>query len=363
MTLKKRLGVLGRIAVGTCAVAIGVYGLYRYAMLKVEEADAETARIRAAKQNLTLRFNQNLKDSRAVVAKLAPVVASQLTPYCNVEEFTAELQQLRLDKKAAADPASKQRKAELWESLKIAAFTRAISALYLINLLNILTLVQLSVLAKFSYICSVSSRPIFLSSDTERMFLTLTWYLLHKGIFECTRRVKEAVEFVFTDTSVSTDVSCDEFLARIISIRISVEGSGADRSTYLDFSTFLLPPTGEEKSALKEALNADAAATSAIEEDETLSHILNQTREFLERDTSFDKFEIHVRQSLFSAVPTTASEKIEDVTDVLEKRVKLASSLPTISKFSSLVFAKEDNIILEVSFNTEYLIPEVLNKL
>lgn len=86
--------------------------------------------------------------------------------------------------------------------------------MYSITLLTLLTHVQLNLLGRFTYVWSVSvlnkSEPTirlqheddpnsgngFLDPMTERMFLSTSWWLLHRGWRKCAERVKEAVDQV-----------------------------------------------------------------------------------------------------------------------------------------------------------------------
>ncbi|KAJ3065353.1 peroxin, partial [Podochytrium sp. JEL0797] len=191
MVASKR-SLVGRLLVGTTALVATGYVAYRYAIYALEESEKERARDRAAKQNLTLRFQQNLRDCRSTVLKLVPVICSQLYPQCDVEAITESLQSLR--KTDLSPDEIRKRKACLWEDLKIASFTRTVSALYLINLLHCFTHIQLNIIGRFTYLATASPSAEDLSYETERKFLMFSWYLLHTGLFECTARVKQAVE-------------------------------------------------------------------------------------------------------------------------------------------------------------------------
>lgn len=77
--------------------------------------------------------------------------------------------------------------------------------------MTLLTHIQLNLLGRFTYIWSVSvlnkSEPTirlqqegaepdvgFLDPQIERMFLSVSWWLLHRGWKGCAERVQEAVD-------------------------------------------------------------------------------------------------------------------------------------------------------------------------
>lgn len=121
---------------------------------------------------------------------------------------------------------NKKIKRDLWATLKTKSFTRTLVSVYLVNLVTILSCVQLSLLGRYAYIDSVAamkqkrdaespSKGKLLSLDAdignhddldeverciseqvERHYLTLSWYLVNVGWKECVNRVQKAVEEV-----------------------------------------------------------------------------------------------------------------------------------------------------------------------
>lgn len=115
---------------------------------------------------------------------------------------------------------------------RLAAFTRALTTLYLISLLTIQTHVQLSLLGRASYVAAVvaglpapdspaSSQLDLLNAsaeddlemaelardvdlaereggraEVERLYLSVSWWLLHEGVARVGERVRAAVEEV-----------------------------------------------------------------------------------------------------------------------------------------------------------------------
>lgn len=99
------------------------------------------------------------------------------------------------------------------DNVRTLGFTRSFTSIYSLTLLTLLTHLQLNLLGRFTYVWSVSvlnrSEPTirlqhadeepeggFLDPQTERMFLSASWWLLHRGWRLCAKRVEEAVEDV-----------------------------------------------------------------------------------------------------------------------------------------------------------------------
>ena len=109
-------------------------------------------------------------------------------------------------------------KLELWNELKIMSFTRTVTALYSLTFLTLLTQVQLNLLGRFTYVSSVvalsnttdasyrmeststkgslSSTNGQLDFQTEKKYLTFSYWLLHEGWRRWSEKVREVVEDV-----------------------------------------------------------------------------------------------------------------------------------------------------------------------
>lgn len=150
------------------------------------------------------------------------------------EEEEQRRQQVLLERK---------RKAALWQELKIVAISKALTTVYAVNLLSLLTHVQLNLLGRYAYLGSLADENIeedsadqalnstrttidpfedawsrslaasggqagekgsgstgnsererlALSQETEERYLTFSWYFLHRGWKDLGQRVKEKV--------------------------------------------------------------------------------------------------------------------------------------------------------------------------
>lgn len=107
----------------------------------------------------------------------------------------------------------KKQKQLIWEDIKLKSFVRTFTSIYSITFLTLLTHIQLNLLGRFTYMWSVSvlnkSEPTirlqqegqqadagYLNPQTEHMFLSASWWLIHRGWKQCAKRVEEAVDEV-----------------------------------------------------------------------------------------------------------------------------------------------------------------------
>lgn len=200
--------------------------------------------------------------------------------------MTARLQQKRAPQAAeggdGADQQDKQEKLRLWAELKVMAFTRTVSAVYLVALLSMLTHLQLNLLGRFIYLDSVikidaqTNLPVLsppteaqdaeakptLDTQTERQYLLFSSFLLKEGWRRLVDRVRVAVEESVGNLGLKQPVTFDDLITYVENIRAKVEIEGADsaeafgrsiggsgstpRGSLHRFEQYLLPAAGSD---------------------------------------------------------------------------------------------------------------------
>lgn len=168
------------------------------------------------------------------------------------------------------------------------AITRAFTLVYTLALLTMLTRVQLNLLGRRSYLSSVVSlatgtaqSTISLENndddntehtygsdfETNRKYLTFSWWLLHRGWVEIMENVEGAVREVFGHLSPRDLLSFDTFSQLTLEVRKKMESRPEETSESRPGSKwlpFLLPPTKMEDFVLRESgVLGDSTAASA----------------------------------------------------------------------------------------------------
>ncbi|KAL8655256.1 MAG: hypothetical protein Q9210_001004 [Variospora velana] len=173
-----------------------------------------------------------------------------------------------------ASPLTKS-KAQLWNDLKITSITRSFTLLYTLSLLTLLTRIQLNLLGRRNYLSSVVSLASHSPQDptislenrdddgaeqswgndfeTNRKFLTFSWWLLHRGWRDVKERVEAAVKTVFGPLNPREDIPLEKLSALILDIRRKVEGATPEERRSHKWLPYLLPPQGEEETVLRES--------------------------------------------------------------------------------------------------------------
>lgn len=199
---------------------------------------------------------------------------------------------------------AKKSKLQLWNDLKISgkstktrtkaiqlliiptAITRAFTLIYTLALLTLLTRIQLNLLGRRSYLSSVVSlatggmteSTITLENhdddnpdqaygndfDTNRRYLTFSWWLLHRGWKEVMYKVEAAVKEAFSALSPRDDIDMERFSKLTLEVRKKVEGATESERRESRWLQFLLPPREQEDFVLKESgMTAEPSSTSS----------------------------------------------------------------------------------------------------
>lgn len=153
------------------------------------------------------------------------------------------------------------------------AITRAVTLIYTLGLLSLFTRIQLNLLGRRNYLSSVvslatpSTPNISLENrdddnlsqdygsdfDTNRMYLTFSWWLLHRGWVAIREKVEAIVCEVFDSLSPRDMVSFERLSECILEVRKRMEGATDDERRRHPWLDYLLPSKEDEDAVLKES--------------------------------------------------------------------------------------------------------------
>ncbi|KAK2744965.1 peroxin [Myotisia sp. PD_48] len=298
------------IAIGAGVVGVG-YFAGQYVLGKISEARERMGSERVARDNLRRRFEQNQTDCTFTVLALLPTAADNILAALPVEELTNELQQKRAERLAklesniseiSSEPPSaidedgrsmssfrshshagqaegedrprKKSRTQLWNELKVNSLTRSFTLLYTLSLLTLLTRIQLNLLGRKSYLSSVVSLAAPPSDsamismedhddgpdnafgndfETNRRYLTFSWWLLHRGWKDLMEKVEEAVVEVFGSLNPRETIRQEELSELTLEVRKRVEGATTEERRIKRWLPYLLPPRNQEDYVLRES--------------------------------------------------------------------------------------------------------------
>lgn len=119
--------------------------------------------------------------------------------------------------------------------------------------------------------------------DTNRKYLTFSWWLLNKGWVDVMHRVESAVRTVFGSLSPRDLVSFERFGELTMEVRKLVEGATPEERRRSDWLKFLLPPQEQEDEVIRESgILEDNAMQVGSSSEPALRRLLDETADLIE---------------------------------------------------------------------------------
>ncbi len=181
--------------------------------------------------------------------------------------------------------------------------------------------------------------------DTNRKYLTFSWWLLHRGWREVMLKVETAVKEVFGALSIRDDVSMQRFSELTLEVRKKVEGATEAERQSSRWLQYLLPPREQEDFVLQSAMTEGASTSSSAPIMSSgmtpLRRLLDETSDLIDSppfshvltlllDAGFSTLvDQKIAQQAFK-VPPTPDENDMDASRVVEIFEPKPAKLPTI---------------------------------
>lgn len=252
-------------------------------------------------------------------------------------------------------------KSRLWRDLKIQSITRAFTLIYASALLVFFTRLQLNILGRKNYVLSVihlaekrgnkdddsnitmipteeDLEKLALEEDElriNRMYLTLSWWLLNKGWVALSERIENAVIEVFEPVNPRSELSLLEFSRLIGEVQYKIDnpsvvaGSATGEVKTNFFLHNLLPSQELETYVLSQAPFSPGQSQDPIVSG-PLRQLIDETSDFIESPGALDVIQRLVHSALTQFINKTSS-LYSSVSDT-ESKTRLASILANVSR-------------------------------
>ncbi|KAI8285557.1 hypothetical protein K4K59_007235 [Colletotrichum sp. SAR11_240] len=287
------------LAIGVGVVGAG-YVVTNYVLGKINDARERMSSDRIAKENLRRRFEQNQEDCTFTVLALLPSATTSILEAMNTEKITYEIQKMKGQTKsvksgsgesvsppsiadttmtadddgrsvvssgvqsesglhasqmtvpsaaatsgdgtaaqdggaagAAAAQKARKTKRQLWDDLTISCAAQATISLENND--------------------DDGLEPYGNDFETNRRYLTFSWWLLNEGWKEIGQRVEAAVRQVFGHLSPRDLLSFEQFSELTLAVRKNVEGATPEERRKAKWLPYLLPPRNKEDHVLRES--------------------------------------------------------------------------------------------------------------
>ncbi|KAI5249471.1 hypothetical protein E4T43_00850 [Aureobasidium subglaciale] len=299
----------------------------------------------------------------------------------------------------------KKTKAQLWNDMKISSITRSLTLLYTLSLLTLLTRIQLNLLGRRTYLSSVVSLanpPTATDSthismenndddnydnvygndfETNRKYLTFSWWLLHKGSKQIVDKVSAAVKDVFGPVNPREDMTLERLSELILEVRKKVEGATESERREHRWLSYMLPPREEEAFVLSasgiDAMSASPApqdisqdpmlAANAASSNASLRRLLDETSDLIDSPTFTHVFtqvlnatfshliDYRVATEAFKISPP-APDSMSRITEISDKKCKFAQTLAVFCRQAHIIAAgssEPDDLVVAESAGSQ----------
>lgn len=201
---------------------------------------------------------------------------------------------------------SQKSKAQLWNEMKISSITRAFTLLYTLSLLTLLTRIQLNLLGRRNYLASVvslatpqppseGSRINLENNDddnfeqaygndfeTNRRYLSLSWWLLHRGCLNLIEKVRVAVKDVFGSLNPREEITLERLSELTLEVRKRVEGATEEERRTCKWLPFLLPSQDQEDFVLRESGMTSSSESTSPTTTASLRRLIDETSDLID---------------------------------------------------------------------------------
>ncbi|KAJ4366784.1 peroxin [Neocucurbitaria cava] len=201
---------------------------------------------------------------------------------------------------------SKQSKAQLWSEMKISSITRAFTLIYTLSLLTLLTRIQLNLLGRRNYLASVVSlaapQPANEGSrinlenndddnfeqaygndfETNRRYLSLSWWLLHRGCLDLIEKVRVAVKEVFGLLNPREEITLEKLSELTLEVRKRVEGATEEERRTCKWLSYLLPSQDQEDYVLRESGMTSSSESTSPTTTTSLRRLIDETSDLID---------------------------------------------------------------------------------
>ncbi|KAF2715364.1 Peroxin-3 [Pleomassaria siparia CBS 279.74] len=272
---------------------------------------------------------------------------------------------------------TKKSKAQLWNEMKISSITRAFTLLYTLSLLTILTRIQLNLLGRRNYLASVvslaspptqESRINLENNDddnfdhaygndfeTNRRYLSLSWWLLHRGCIDLMHKVTAAVKEVFGSLNPREEITLERLSELTLEVRKRVEGATEQERRTCKWLPFLLPPQDQEEMVLRESGMTSSDPSSSPITTASIRRLIDETSDLIDSpsfthvltlllDASFSHL-IDVKISALSYKIPPISESTARVQEIVgtDIKAKVATSLAVFCRQAQVIGSGANN--------------------
>jgi len=220
-----QVGAVAGLVVGG---ALRVRKLYDDTLSQLGDAERDVAEERRRRQH---RNRISKECDEALLRFIASLQTALDGSFRSIPESVLAIKELRSARAAGnASPEAEEAEKHLWDTLKVATFSKVVSAIISFNVLHLVLRVQLHLLGRRSFLDTSKSRAPGqepLTMDDRGTFLSLTYnHLLGEGLKGLVTAVDRAATEVLVDCALASKLDCNATFTLLDRIRETVLAEG-----------------------------------------------------------------------------------------------------------------------------------------
>lgn len=218
----RRKFIIVGVAVG------GTYLVARYAKQKLVELQESSTKEFIEKTRRVQHFESTERTCNQAIVSLTANVSDEILQILNPEII---LEKLRTNP---------EDKLQLWDNLKIMAFTRLTTLIYATTILVVTLRVQLNVLGGYLY-KDTKSDDTKISNELRQSYLSLVQNFLHSGLRDMTKLIESKVRLVLEAYPLTKKLSLSDIEQVFWSIQMAVNSDPTEPNSNL--TRYVFPST------------------------------------------------------------------------------------------------------------------------
>lgn len=325
----KRKFVIGGVLLAATGFAV------RYAQRRLREYQEEQIKEFLEKQRRIQHFESTERTCDQAILSLAPGLCENILKLLDADAVLAKLRN-----------GTTENKIELWDTLKILAFSKIVALVYGVSLLVTTLRIQLNIMGGYIYKDTIQSESK-LSQDIQTIYsLQLIQYLMKDGLNEFVNIVKENV----TKTMKKHDLKDNMTLSDLEQVFWSIQ-AGVNKDVNRNFIRFIMPTeySSHDSEILEKMLGDTMDVLESSEFNEILessvtssfSIVIDKIAEFYYQSSTTTK-----NKNQLNGLNGPSTSKQADPTDLVNINnlgVPLAKVIPIINGLTTIIPTSNSN--------------------
>lgn len=226
-TIKGFLSRHRRKFIVTGVVVGGSFLAFKYAQKALRDFQERQTREFLERTRRIQYFESTERNCNQVILGISTDVCNQILKLVNTDEVLERLRK------------NPENKVELWEDLKIIAFTRLTAFIYATSMLNITMRVQMNLIGGYVYKDTVKEENK-ISEDIREAYLSTIRYFLGDGLVNLVQLVKSKVKGILKSQSLTSRLSLSDLEQLFWSIQMAINSDASDPNSKL--ASYVMPP-------------------------------------------------------------------------------------------------------------------------